>query len=79
MIQLENYYLNCSYGHYRLWGNGESIKDSTILMAGWGFDPEDENHDYNWESWNVDGSGTYNTKEEFLSYWASCVKRCQES
>lgn len=88
MRELNSFYKLGSDGHYRLWGNGNTIEESTRLEFGWGYDPEDEEHKYSYEIWNQgdendkDGDNifgsTYRNKSELLEHWNNSKKQAEE-
>lgn len=88
MTELDSFYKWGSDGNYRLWGNGKTIEESTRLEFGWGYDPEDEEHNYSYEIWdqadeddkdgdNIFGS-TKRNKVDLLKHWNNSKKETEE-
>ena len=84
MKLLDSFYKLGSDGDHNLWGNGKTIEESTRLECGWGYDPEEEDHNYHFDIWDKRDSekptlgSTVANKEDLLKYWNNLKKQAEE-
>ena len=80
MKLLARYYL-AGYGEYKLWGNSNTIKNSSVLMGGLEFDPDDGENGHEYEIWDkeIPFISSIRTKEEFLNWWHEKKEICLNS